>query len=95
MAESLSELTSNKKRNAHLFQRMHKREWILRIGAGMGPKHRDLQREGFRKLLDQVGVPVNDVEQRHLRSPQRKRGLGGKSPNRGSPTQTQQQKRGC
>ena len=95
MAESLSEIASDKERNAHFFQRMHERKRIFRIGAGMGPEHRDLKREGFWKLLEQVDVPVNDVEQRYLFSPQRRRGLGGKFPNRGRRTQTQHQKRGC
>src|ERR1700689_5385204 len=95
MAQSLSEIPSDKKRNAHFLQRMHERERIFRIGAGMGPEHRDLKREGFGKLLDQVGMPVNDVEQRHLCGPQRRRGLGGKFPNRRPRAQTQRQKCGC
>jgi hypothetical protein len=52
MAESLSEITSDKKRNAHFLERMHECKRILRIGAGMGPKYGDLKREGFRKLLE-------------------------------------------
>jgi hypothetical protein len=52
MAESLSEITGDEKRNAHFLQRMHKCKRVLRIGAGVGPKYGDLKREGFRKLLE-------------------------------------------
>ena len=83
MAEGLCEIASDKKRNAHFFQRMDEWERIFWIGAGAGPEHRDLKREGFWKLLEWVEVPVSDVEQGDFFGSQGRRGLGGKFPNRG------------
>lgn len=94
MAESLCKIASDKKRNAHFLQRMHEGKRIFRIGVGTGPKHGDLKREGFWKLLEWVEVSVSDVVQAYLFSSQGKRGLGGNRPNRGRPGQTQRQKRG-
>jgi hypothetical protein len=68
MSEGLSKIASDKKRNAHFLQRVNERKRILGIGAGVGPEYRDLKRERFWKLLEWVGVPVNDVEKGHFSS---------------------------
>lgn len=60
MSKGLWEIASDKKRNAHLFQRVDERERILWIGAGVGPEYRDLKRERFRKLLKLVNVRMGD-----------------------------------
>src|SRR5882762_56027 len=95
MAERLSEIASDKEGNAHFFQAVHECKRTLRIGARVGPKHRDLKREGFWKLLEWVGRPVHDVEQGHFFSSQGRLGLGGRLPNVGRPTQTQHEKHRC
>ena len=60
MAEGLRDITSDKKGNAHLFQRVDEGERILWIGAGTGPEYRDLKRERFWKLLKLVNVRMGD-----------------------------------
>ena len=93
MAESLWEIASDKKGNAHLFQRMDERKRILRIGPGVGPEYRDLQRERFWKPLKWVTVLMNDFEQWDYFGSQGRRGFGGKFPNGRAPAQSERQKR--
>src|SRR5580692_11583758 len=93
MAESLPEITSDKKRNTHFLQRMHECKRIFRIRAGIGPKHRNLKRERFWKPLEWVGLPVN-VEQRDVFSSQHRRNLGHDVPSCRRSTQAHYQERG-
>jgi len=95
MAEGLWEIASDKKGNAHLFQRVDEWERILWIGAGVGPEYRDLKRERFWKLLKWVTVVMNDFEQWNLFGSQGRRGFGGEFPNGSAPAQSEHQKRDC
>jgi hypothetical protein len=60
MAKGLWEIASDKKRNAHLFQRVDEWERILCIGAGAGPEYCDLKQERFWRLLKLVSVLMRD-----------------------------------
>ena len=92
MAEGLREIASDKKRNAHLFQRVDERKRILWIGAGAGPEYRDLKRERFWKLLKLLSVLMRDIEQWDFFGSQGRRGVGGdKFPNGGAPAQNEHQ----
>ena len=91
----MSEIASDKEWNAHFFQAVHECKRILRIGARIGPKHRDLKRERFWKLLEWIGIPVHDLEQGHFLGSQGRLGPEGRLPNFGRRTQTQHQKHGC
>ena len=96
MAEGLRQIASDKKRNAHLFQRVDERERILWIGAGAGPEYRDLKRERFCKLLKLVNVRMRDFEQWDCFGLQGRRGLGGEMfPYGGAPAQSEHQQREC
>jgi hypothetical protein len=96
MAEGLWEIASDKKRNAHLFQRVDEWERILWIGAGAGPEYRDLKRERFWKLLKLVSVRMRDLEQWDFFGSQGRRGVGGdKFPNGGVPAQSEHEQRNC
>jgi hypothetical protein len=96
MAEGLWEIASDKKRNAHLFQRVDEWERILWIGAGAGPEYRDLKRERFWKLLKLISVLMRDFEQWDFFGSQGRRGVGGdKFPNGGAPAQSEHEQRNC
>jgi hypothetical protein len=95
MAEGFWEIASDKKRNAHLLQRVNKWEGILWIGAGISPEYRDLKPEGFWKLLKWVTVPMNDFEQRDFFGSRDRRSFAGKFPNDSAPAQSEHQKREC
>jgi hypothetical protein len=96
MAEGLWEVASDKKRNAHLLQRVDERERILWIGAGVGPKYRDFKRKRFWKLLKLVSVLMCDFEQWDFFGSQRSGGVSGdKFPNGGAPAQSEHQQHDC
>jgi hypothetical protein len=95
MAEGLWEIASDKKRNAHFFQRVDEGKRILWIGAGVGPQYGDLKRERFWKLLERVSLLMNDFEQRNFFGPQNRRSFGSKFPNRAAPAQSGQQNSDC
>jgi hypothetical protein len=95
MTESLWEIASDKKRNAHLFQGVDEGERILWIGAGVGPEYRDLKRERFWKLLEGVSVLVNDFVQWNFFGSQGRRVLGTKFPNRAARAQSGDKKGDC
>ena len=88
MAESLREIASDKKRDAHSFQRVDEWKRILWIGAGVGPEYRDLKWKRLSKLLKWVAVLMNDVAQWDYFGSQARRSFGGKFPNRAGPAQS-------
>jgi hypothetical protein len=88
MAESLWEIASDKEGDAHFFQRVDEWKRILRIGAGVGPEYRDLERKRLSKLLKWVTALMNDFAQWHCFGSQGRCSFGGKLPNRATPAQS-------